>query len=115
MAVMAVCLVLLHLGWESPPVLRWVNSFLDDCLVLPLVLGGVLVALRLLRQEPGWTVPLRFSIVAMVVYTVYFELILPQFTSRATGDPRDVLAYAAGFLFFTLVINRPCPGGPQGE
>ncbi len=111
MVAMVVMLVLLHLGWEPPGMLRWINSYLDDFLFLPLVLCGVLVALRLARKEAGWTVPLRLGLGAVLAYTMYFEGVLPRFTTRATGDPRDVVAYVAGLLFFTFVINRPANAG----
>ncbi len=109
---MVLLLLLAHRGPVPVAVGRWVDSYLDDLLFLPLVLGGVLTAMRLARRRRAWTVPLPLALVSLVIYATYFEAVLPRFSSRATGDFRDVLAYAAGFMLFMTALNRPARARP---
>ncbi len=99
----------MHGGWEPPGLLRWVRSYLDDVLCLPVVLAAVLATLRLHRRRPGLTLPLSVGLVALAGYALWFEGVLPLLDSRATADVRDVPAYGAGLVLFMVWINRPGP------
>ena len=41
----------------------------------------------------------------LVVYSIYFEWHLPQFSSGYTSDIFDVLAYTVGLTLFSYFIN----------
>jgi hypothetical protein len=49
-------------------------------------------------------------IFVLVLWSVLFEVVAPHFFSHATGDWRDVAAYAAGALIAGLWWNRPGKG-----
>lgn len=88
----------------------WAACYLDDLLCLPLVLGLVLTVHRLAGRPVGWTLPRSHGLSAVLLYALYFELVLPLVKVTATADPRDVLAYAAGWAVFEAGINRPGTG-----
>lgn len=46
-----------------------------------------------------------------VLWSVLFEIVAPHFIVRATGDWRDVLAYAAGGILAWAWWNRPALKG----
>ena len=54
-------------------------------------------------------------VLAVVLFAVVFELALPVFLDRATADPLDVPAFAAGGCLFHFLINRPAATRPAEE
>ena len=89
--------------WTAP---GWVRNFGDDLLCLPLVLSLVLVVHRLVRRSPDYTLPVFHGLLALILFSVYFEVILPGTGHPAVGDPLDSLFYLAGFIVFQLGLNR---------
>lgn len=83
----------------------WLSSYGDDLLCLPLVLGGILAIQRRVWRDAR-TLPPAHGLMALVVFSVYFEMVLPTFGAGAVADPLDVLMYLAGFLVFQFGINR---------
>lgn len=96
-----------HCGWRwlSLPRFRWVQYYLDDLLCLPLVLTASLFLMRLFYGRQ-----LRLSLyqVAFTVlyFTLAFELFLPRFMPRYTGDILDGLHYVVGGVIFYRFLNR---------
>lgn len=81
----------------------WVIFYLNDFLVMPLVLTICLVVVRKIRKEPSIRLSLFTVLSLATLYSVYFEVFLPEVTVRYTADPVDVLLYFAGAtLFFFL-------------
>lgn len=103
------CLFLLLrlLEWSGrAPV--WASSWGDDLICLPLVLGGILlVQRRLPGRGAHFTLPLGQGLAVLVGFSLYFEFLAPLLGTGAVADPRDLLAYAAGFLLFQFIQNRP--------
>jgi hypothetical protein len=87
----------------------WPASYLDDLLCLPLVLGLVLAVHRLRHPGPGLILIRGHSLVALLLFSVYFEVILPRLSSGFTADPVDVVMYGIGWCVFEWGINRPGP------
>ena len=88
-----------------PPVL---TSYLADTLALPLELTLVLCLLRHhYFRNPAFVLPGSWIVSTWVVFSLWFEGILPLFSHDATADPLDVVAYAAGGLGFWRWLNRP--------
>jgi hypothetical protein len=85
----------------------WLRSFGDDFLCLPLVLGLVVLAHRLVRRESCFVLPVSHGLAAVVLYFVFFEGILPRVHAIAVSDPWDGVLYLCGFLVFQLALNRP--------
>jgi hypothetical protein len=44
---------------------------------------------------------------AWAYVSVFFEAVLPYFSTTAVADPFDVVAYAMGTLAFRYWLNRP--------
>lgn len=83
-------------------------SFADDLLCLPLVLGGVLWCHRQLSTRgPRYTMPRSHGLMTLALFSIYFEGLLPQWSSSATKDPWDLLMYLAGYLVFENLMNKP--------
>jgi len=89
----------------SAPV--WVSSYGDDLLCLPLVLSVVLTAHRLSLRSIRFTLPGFHGLLAVVLFGILFEGILPVTGARAVADPLDILMYLAGFLVFQAGLNQP--------
>ncbi len=89
---------------------HFLTSYLADFLALPLELT---LALWLLRRfyfrNPTFVLPTSWIIGTWVVFAVWFEGILPHFSTAATADWLDVLAYGVGGLVFWHWLNRPAP------
>lgn len=103
--VLMVLFVMIRVGEAQNTAPGWVRNYGDDLLCLPLVLGVILMAHRLVARD-GRGLPLGHGLLALASFTIYFELILPVFSDRAVGDPLDGLMYLAGFLVFQFFMNK---------
>jgi hypothetical protein len=83
-------------------------SYLDDLLVMPIVLTLTLLFQRSVTyRNQAYVFSPWHVVVAIVYFALVFEVVLPRYSERYTADPFDVLAYTAGgFLFYTF-INQP--------
>ncbi len=83
-------------------------NFADDLLCLPLVLGGVLWCHRQFSSRgPQYTMPRSHGLITLALFSIYFEGLLPHWSSSATADPWDLLMYLAGYLVFETLMNKP--------
>lgn len=72
------------------------NHF-NDLLLIPCALPPVLLAQRRLGLRANDGMPTSVEIALhLVVWSILFEVAGPHIFRWAVGDPRDVLAYAAG-------------------
>lgn len=86
----------------------FVHSYLDDLLLMPVVLGLTLQIYR-------WIHPLKekFSftkiqiVVAVAYFSALFEGILPLWSNLYTRDLLDVVFYSIGAIIFYFLINKP--------
>jgi len=97
---------LVRLGELQGSAPGWIRNYGDDFLCLPLVLSLALAVHRLDGRGSRATLPVSHGLLALGVFTVFFEGILPLTASGAVADPLDVLMYLAGFLVFHLGLNR---------
>lgn len=90
----------------SAPLLQF---YLNDLLCMPLVLTLTLFLQRAFTfRDPGHVFTKYQVGIAVLYYSLGFEVILPLFMPRYTADPLDVLAYALGGWYFYLFVNvRP--------
>ena len=74
----------------------FLRSYFNDLFLIPCALPPILLLHRWLKLRPAEENP-RISEILFhfVIWSVLFEFIGPKFM-RTTGDPLDVLAYAAG-------------------
>ena len=104
---LAAGLYALNLGFKqtgaSVPLLQY---YLNDLLCMPLVLTLTLFLQRTFTfRDPSHVFTKYQVMIAVLYYSVGFEVVLPQILPRYTADPLDVLAYALGGWFFYLFIN----------
>jgi len=105
--VLIVAFIVIHLAEAQDSAPGWVRSYGDDLLCLPLVLSVVLTAHRLSVRSGRFRLPGLHGLLAVVLFGVLFEGILPLTDATAVADPLDVLMYLAGFLVFQLGLNQP--------
>ena len=94
--------VLARIGGPS-----WLASYLDDLFCLPLILGLIVAVQRQFRRDPRWVLPFGHGLAALALFSIYFEVILPQLRFDAVADPLDVVMYGLGLFVFQLLMNRP--------
>src|ERR1051325_10859827 len=84
--------------WLKPHLhVRFLHSFFNDLWLIPCALPPVLWLHRQLNLRTHDDVPQLSEIFwHLVFWSLLFEWIGPRFVTHATGDPLDVLAYAAG-------------------
>lgn len=82
------------------------SAYFDDLLCLPIVLTLTLLLMRRLVMRDGkYRLPDSYLVLAVGMFSVCFEGLLPLLSPRYVQDPVDVLAYAGGSLLFRLWIN----------
>ena len=84
------------------PLADWVNNYVNDFLVLPIVLGVTTYIVRWLKKDLNYRFSLLFIACLATYYALFFEYVLPKFSSRYTGDWVDVLLYFLGGLAYYL-------------
>ncbi len=86
----------------------FLNSYLDDFLALPIVLGGILVLFRkYIFKTSNYTFS-TFQVWSVVlIFSFYFEVLAPMLKPEFTADWVDVLCYSLGGFVFQLVLNKP--------
>ncbi len=77
-----------------------ISNYVNDLLCLPLVLGGISFAIRLLKKDEYFRFPLTAILLMAAYYSVYFEYYLPKNNPRYTSDWVDVVLYFTGALLF---------------
>lgn len=88
------------------PLPKWIAFYANDFLCMPLVLSISLAAIRYIKKNAAIYVPLRVVLAITTYYAVYFEWIMPKFSSRYTSDPIDILLYFLGAILFVVVQKR---------
>lgn len=96
--------------WVVPGTFKGVflRDYFDDALLIPAALPLVLWLHQKLKWRPAEARPTWAEIVMhWAVWSVAAELVAPHFFVRATADPWDVAAYAAGALVAGLIWRSP--------
>lgn len=83
-----------------------VQFYVNDFLIIPIVLTLCLLVIRWLRNDKNYVIPLRFILYLCVLYSVFFEWYLPKIHPRYTADIIDVLLYFLGGFVFCLLQKR---------
>ena len=80
-----------------------INFYLNDFLIIPIVLTCCLLILRWSKNDTKYILPIGAILYSCVLYSVLFEIIFPRYLDRYTADFIDVLLYfASGILFWYL-------------
>jgi hypothetical protein len=82
----------------------FVTSYFNDILLTPILLP-IIIIIEILFKQRYWEVKPTMSEILfwVVVFSVFFEIIIPKFNPRSTGDYMDTLCYLAGGLLFWLM------------
>lgn len=81
-----------------------IHNYLDDLLCFPIVLTLGLAAYR--SVYPDYRLSWFHMLSVFIIYSVYFEWILPKQSSNFTADSVDVLMYGVGLAIFSYFINQ---------
>ena len=79
------------------------SSYLNDLLCLPIVLSICFFVIRFFSKNKQVQISLFSAFSLAALYSIYFELYLPEVTTRYTSDVIDVLLYFTGAFAFWLV------------
>ena len=95
------------LQWGLRIHLPWADAYLDNLLVMPVVLHLWLAEARLLFKRGA---AYELSNAQIIAATVYFlgitELLFPLLSKRFTSDVWDIAYIAAGAVLYALVSRR---------
>jgi hypothetical protein len=85
---------------------KWVNSYLDDFLLIPIFLGSALIVQQtIVFGQFSFKNSQIFA--TWLVFSILFEFIFPKLTSAYVADFWDILAYGLGVIYFAVFLNYP--------
>ena len=84
----------------------YMRSYLDDLLVMPILLTVALVVMRILLKNKTFELDAVMLVMAFVMISVLFEIILPNYSDRYTRGSWDVLCYAIGTFLYVWFRKR---------
>lgn len=79
------------------------SSYMNDLLCMPVVLSICLFIIQKIKKQKDLKISFFSAFSLAVLYSVYFEIYLPEVTTRYTSDIVDVFLYFTGALIFWLV------------
>lgn len=86
---------------------RYVRFYLNDFLILPMVLYSTLFAVRKLKGDTSIKLSGVHIMYMCFMYALFFEYWLPSFHPRYTSDLVDVVLYFfSGLIFYFLQKKR---------
>ena len=89
-----------HLSIQLP---RFVRHYVNDFLIVPIILYISLCILRRSKNDKNYTLNIWVILYLCLMYSFLFEYIFPKYLARYTKDFVDVILYfASGFLFYYL-------------
>ena len=77
-----------------------VNNYVNDFLIIPIVLIVSLYVLRWSRNDANYQISIGAILYLCSFYAVIFEYVLPKFHPRYTADIIDVVLYFMGGIIF---------------
>lgn len=84
----------------------WLSSYLDDLVVMPIVLTIALVCMRLIYQQKSFELEVGMVITAFILMSLLFEFIVPRYSELYTQDYWDIGCYAIGSSIYYFVRKR---------
>lgn len=83
-----------------------VNNYVNDLLILPIVLTICLFILRWSRGDKSYTIPIGVIMYICAFYGFVFEYLLPKFHPRYTADFIDAFLYFLGGIVFYFLQKK---------
>lgn len=82
---------------------RLINDHFNDFICMPIVLKICQYAIRIVKSNQRVQVPLLLQVLLTLLYSIYFEFILPLINERYTSDPWDIIAYFLGLFCYQWI------------
>lgn len=83
------------------------NYYLNDLLLVPVLVPIILYVSRILNFRDGYAPPNGLEIILpLAIWSIAFELVGPFCFGKGTADPVDVLVYWLGGLTSWIIWNR---------
>ncbi|APZ44890.1 hypothetical protein BW723_00680 [Polaribacter reichenbachii] len=80
-----------------------INNYLNDFLIIAIVLYISLLFLRWSRNNSNFTLTLSIILYVCFMYSILFEFVFPNYLARYTKDYVDIILYfASGYIFYKL-------------
>jgi hypothetical protein len=88
--------------------LTLLDNYLDDVLLLPIVLCfALLIQRKLIAKNSNFRFHTFLIIFSVLYFCLMFEGIIPRFNKNYTADWLDCLAYAiGGFVFYQIQTKK---------
>jgi len=84
-----------------------INNYVNDFLIIPIVLFTCLLFLRWSRNDKKFVLSLLVILYVCFMYSILFEFVFPKYLARYTADFIDVILYfISGYLFYKLQNNK---------
>lgn len=105
---MSMALFLLHqgaqkiLGWSWP----WADSYLDDLLCMPILLGLALAERRFFLGQAKFTFPLFDTAIMVIALSLLFEEVYPRMWNDFVRDDWDYAYYLLGGGIFYFFLQK---------
>ena len=91
------------LQYFAIPLPRVIRFYVNDFLIIPIVLYISLQILKWSKRDENYTLSLSIILYTCFLYSILFEFIFPKYLARYTKDFIDVIVYfASGFVFYYL-------------
>ena len=84
-----------------------IHNYLNDFLIIPIVLYTCLLFLKWSRNDKNFIISLPIIVYVCCMYSILFEFIFPKYLSRYTADFVDVLLYFVSGIIFYILQNKP--------
>lgn len=84
----------------------WLSSYLDDLVVMPIVLTIALECMRLIYQHKSFELEFGMVFTAFVFMSLLFEFIVPRYSELYTQDYWDIGCYAIGSSIYYFTRKR---------
>lgn len=78
----------------------FLSGYVDDILVIPIVLSLTTILIRFFTKNPSFRIDLGMLITSVILFSIAFEWLLPRLSDRYTADFLDVLCYCAGAILY---------------
>jgi hypothetical protein len=86
---------------------RIINNYVNDFLIIPIVLFLCSLFLKWSRNDKNFTLSLPIILYVCFMYSILFEFVLPNYLARYTKDYIDIILYFAGGIIFYKLQNKP--------
>jgi len=83
-----------------------INNYVNDFLIIPIVLSICLCLLRFTRDNNTYLLPIGIILFLCFGYTLFFEIYMPRISERYTRDIYDVLTYFLGGFWFWFLQKK---------